>query len=210
MSTDVVDNDLDDFVDPLPPVIPQGEFEQPIYKEWFKSSKAAGFISITPWLTGKDGSSVGKLIVDIGSLDNQNKVISNTKCYVNAIDLAVYMRSVVSKDAAALYPKRTGTHSAESFVVFGGTAKENPIARVFKIEHWGANKDSEGQDSAFVWKCGHFKGKVQNSGAIMPDYANPLSGDMIRRTRAEMHIISYRIDLALTSWVANHPKWNES
>lgn len=184
------------------------DFEPALYKEWFKTRSAAGFISLTPWFNNPDGKPVGKLVVDIGSVDSNNAVTSTTKCYVDAVDLAVYLRSVVNGTAETLYPQRTGVYSPESFVVFGGTAGDTPVARVLKIEWWGAKKDSSGdRNSGFVWKTGHFDGKVTDQGAIQPIYDKPRSGDMIKRTRQQMHTISYRLDLALSAWAASTPRW---
>lgn len=186
------------------------DFEPPIYKEWFKTRTSAGFISLTPWFNSADGKPVGKLVVDIGSVDGNNAVSSSTKCYVDAVDLAIYLRSVVNGSATSLYPRRTGVYSPESFVVFGGTPGDTPVARVLKIEWWGANAknaDEIGPDNGFVWKTGHFDGKVTDQGAIQPIYDKPRSGDMIKRTRQQMHTISYRLDLALQGWAATTPRW---
>lgn len=184
------------------------DYEPALYKEWFKTRSAAGFISITPWFNDVAGKPVGRLVVDIGSVTGENAVSSSTKCYVDAVELAVYLRSVVNGTAPNLYPSRTGVYSPESYVTFGGTPGETPVARVFKIEWWGAKKDDPGNpNNGFVWKCGHFSGKVTDQGAIQPIYDKPLSGDMIKRTREAMHVISYKLDLALTGWAANTPRW---
>lgn len=180
----------------------------PFYKEWFRSSSSAGFISLTPWLVDATGRPVGKVVVDIGSVSpSNNEVLSNTKCYVDAVDLAVYLRAVVNRTAENLYPQRSGTFSPESFIMFGGTAGENPVARVFKIEHWGANSGNAGNGDAFVWKCGHFEGKVSDTGAIQPIYDKAIRSDMIKRTRLAMHTISYKLDLLLNGYVGAVKDW---
>lgn len=179
-----------------------------LYKEWFRSSSAAGFISITPWFVDSDGSPVGKLVIDVGSVDpGTNEVQSNTKCYVDAVDLAVYLRSVVSETAERLYPVRSGVFSPESYIAFGGTANPDPVARVFKIEYWNSNASGAGNPDAFAWKCGHFVGKVSNTGAIQPQYDKMIRNDTIRRTRLQMATISYKVDLALAGFAASRPDW---
>lgn len=184
-------------------------FDPPFYKEWFKTRTAAGFISLTPWLNNAEtGEPVGRIVIDIGSVDSNNAVSSSTKCYVDAIDLAVYLRAVATGTGRSLYPQRAGVYSPESYVTFGGTPGTTPVARVFKIEWWGAKKDEPGSpDNGFVWKCGHFDGKVTDQGAIQPLYDKPKSGDMIKRTRQQMHLISYRLDLVLAGWAATTPRW---
>ncbi len=206
---DYVNSDDEEEASPFMPEPQTTSFETPIYKEWFRSKTAAGFIAITPWFDGKDGKAVGKVVVEIGTVKSDNTIGSATKCYVEAIDLAVYLRAVVNGSGEKIYKARQGVYSPESFVTFGGSAGSDPTARVFKIEWWGSNKEKAGDPSGFVWKCGHFAGKVQNSGAIMPDYTKPKSGDMIRRSRLEMHTISYKLDLALASWAARNPEWHD-
>lgn len=179
-----------------------------LYKEWFRSSSAAGFISITPWFVDGDGSPVGKFVIDIGSVDPKtNEALSNTKCYVDAIELGVFLRAVATGNATDLYPIRSGVFSPESYIAFGGTANPDPIARVFKVEYWGANAGSPGNADAFVWKCGHFVGTVSNTGAIQPQYDKAIRSDMIRRTRLQMAMISYKVDLALVGFASSRPDW---
>lgn len=190
--------------------MPETEYQATpaLYKEWFRSSTSAGFISITPWFVDNNNSPVGKVIVDIGSVDpTNNEVQSNTKCYVDAVDLAVYLRAVVGGNAETLYPVRNSVFSPESFVTFGGTASPEPIARVFKVEYWGANGQSEGNGNAFAWKCGHFVGNVTNTGAIQPQYDKAIRLDTIRRTRLQMATISYKLDLALAGFAASRSDW---
>ena len=186
---------------------PSIEYSPAFYKEWFKSGTNAGFIGMTPWLESEESQSINKIIIDIGKLDPNNNVTSNTKFYLKTVELAVYMRSVVAQTAEQFYPKRSGVYSPESFISYGGTASAEPVARVFKIEWWGSNKDSAGDNKAFAFKCGHFKGKVSNTGAIEPDFNSPISNNMIRRTRLEVNKMSYLLDLILYSHVAHNKNW---
>jgi hypothetical protein len=181
-----------------------GSFEQPLYKEWFKTKAASGFISITPWRTAR------KVVVEIGSIGADNSVTSATKCYVDAFDLALYLRMVTLGRGDLLYPKRHGVYSPESFIQFGGSAGATPIARVFKVEFWGANSENIGDPTGFAWKCGHFDGTVTDSGAIQPNYSKPRSGDKIKRTRLQMAEISSKMDLLLIGWAAQDPNWYHS
>lgn len=195
------------------PVTPKGEFvDHTLYKSWFRTKTSAGLINISPWFWDGDQKPVGKMSVEIAKVDPNNqgtKVLSSTKCYVDAIDLAVYLRAVATGNAKALFPKKSGTYSPESFMVFGGSTKGTaPVARVLKIEWWGASaKNGEGDEGAFQWKCGHFEGRVSGTGAIEPDFSKPLSQDMIKRTRLQMAEISYRMDLALQGFAAQDVYW---
>lgn len=173
-------------------------FTEPIFKKWFKTSSAAGFLSITPW----DGGN--KFVVDIGATDpSGGSVKSSTKCFVDPVELGLYLQSVVNNSAVDLYPKRSGCPSSESFIGFGGSGT---VSRVFKVHYWGAKSDVEGTRSGFAWKCGHFEGTVSNSGAIQPNYDKQLSTDMIKVSLLEMHEIEYRLRMYITAKFSD-PKW---
>lgn len=165
-----------------------------VYKKWFKAGSNAGFISVSAWWDAQ------KFTVDIGSVDpNSNAVKSSTKCFVDMVQLGVYLRSIVQNNAVELYPLRSQCPSPESFVAFGGSGE---TSRVFKIHYWGAGKDKDGKSvvgnsGGFAWKCGHFVGKVGPQGQIEPVWNERKSADMIRVSRLEMHELSYRVDLAL-------------
>lgn len=199
----------------IPEIVPEEEaqhaqeqYDKELYKKWFKAGGQAGFLSITPFR--RNGRFVGRFIVDVGKVDpNNNSPISSTKCYIDAIQLAVYLRSVFSGNADTLFPKRGGTNSDESFLAYGGSPGDNPIARVFKIEHWGATRDNPGNGNGFAWKCGHFKGNVTPTGAITADMSEPLSTDMIKVTRIEMAEIYERVNLAMIGFASQDPTWYE-
>lgn len=170
------------------------EFEQPIYKEWFKTNSAAGFITITPWLTAR------KLVLDIGSVDpNSNKVTSNTQFYVNALDLHTYLQSVINGSAVEIYPKRSQCPSPESFVAFGASGTDS---RVLKVHYWGAGSDKDGDPNGFAWKVGLFGGKKSASGAVEPQWNDIKSRDQIRRSRLEMHRIAHAVNFSLIHFAA--------
>jgi hypothetical protein len=50
---------------------------------------------------------------------------------------------------------------------------------------------------------------MSDSGAFIPDMKNPLSVDSIKVTRQDIHSISYIVDLAMISHVANRTDWYE-
>lgn len=192
------------------------EFTGDLYKKWFNFGGRAGFLSISPFFTADKGGKVdqvGKVAIDVGQIDpNTDKIKSSTKCFVDAVDLAVYLRVVLDGKGADLYPKRKYCPSPESFVAFGGREE---LARVLKIHWWNA-KDARGDQPAdsgdpngFAWKCGHFTGKVGDNGQIIPNFAEPKGADLIKVSKLEMYEISKRLDLALTSWVTTHANWFE-
>lgn len=196
---------------PLPLLEPDtGGFDSPLYKEWFKTKTTAGFISIVPWFYDNNGKPVNKVVVDIGTVSpTSNTVESATKCYLDAISLATYLDLVVKHPQIAVeaYPMnkwRAGLNSPAGYIAYGGSGS---VARIFKIEYYGANKESIGTPGVFQWKCGHFEGKTTSSGAIQPDFSKPLSQNMIRRTLVQMAEISYRLNLALSGLAANTLEW---
>lgn len=177
------------------------EFANPVYKKWFKAGGNAGFISIEPWLAGQ------KFVVDIGKVDpNTNKVVSSTKCWVNAVLLVNYLNLVNNDKGKEFFPPRGDCPSPESFVSYGGSGSP-PVARVFKVHWWGAKKDSEGDPKGFAWKCGHFKGVTTNTGAIKPQYDSLESADLIKVSRLEMQEIGLRLNVSLNGYAAKFNDW---
>lgn len=180
------------------------DYENDLYKKWFRSKTQSGFLSIRPWFTGM------KLKIDIGKTSSDGKLISHTHLYVDAIDFATYLKSVTNGSALHLFPAndRLGLPTPEAFASYGGTKTDSgPISRIFKAHHW-ANGDTFDTNS-FVWKAGHFKAKVSDTGAFIPDMKSPISVDSIKVTRQEIASISYLVDLALYSHVANNQTWYE-
>ena len=174
------------------------KFEKELYKKWFKAGNQSGFISITPWY------SAAKAAIDIGSVNPDTKAVkSSTKCFVSMVDFAVYLRAIVNCQAETLYPKRDQCPSPESYVSYGASGD---LSRVFKVHYWGAGSDSEGDPRAFAFKCGHFGGKVTQSGATIPDFKDRKSADMIKISRLELHEISYRLDLAMIRYAVTNPE----
>lgn len=179
-------------------------YEKDLYKKWFRSKTQSGFLSIRPWFAGM------KFRIDIGKIDHGGKLASNTYVFVDAADFGAWLRAVCNGTAVTSYPAnpKTGALTAESFVSYGGAEIQGkPISRIFKIHYWqsGETFDSD----AFVFKTGHFNAKKTESGAFLPDMKSPLSVDSIKVTRQELQSISYMVDLALISYVANKSNWYE-
>lgn len=172
-------------------------FEDDVYKKWFRTKDRSGFLAIRGWLDA------GKISVDVGELGNDG-LKGNTQVWANAIDLAVYLRAVYHDKATALYPSQRNT-SPEAFVYYGGGQIDGkPVSRILKIEHWSTGSgDKKSYDaSAFAWKCGHFAARKTESGAFIPDMSKSLSQNSIKVSRVEMAEISYRIDLALAAFAS--------
>lgn len=198
----------------IPEIIPEEGAAQPqnfdgeLYKKWFKAGGQAGFLSITPFR--RDDRFVGRFIVDVGKVNpNNNSIQSSTKCYVDAVQFLTYLSSVNAGTAKDLFWKRNGTNSPESFVAYGGSAGADPVARVFKIEYWGATKDTIGDNKGFAWKCGHFKGNVTGTGAITAIMSEPIGTDMIKVSRLEMAEICTRVQLAMIGFASADSRWYE-
>jgi hypothetical protein len=148
--------------------------------------------------------------IDIGKISNDGKLAGNTHVFVDAVDFAAWLRSVINGTAKLAYKAnaKTGVLTDEGFVSYGGAEVQGkPISRIFKIHHW-QNNETFDQD-AFVFKTGHFNAKKTDSGAFLPDMKSPISVDSIKVTRQELHSISYLVDLALSSHVTNKTDWYE-
>lgn len=198
------DDPIEEFIDTLTDSSPQEkkDYDAPLYKKWFRSKTQSGFLSIRPWFVGM------KFNIDIGKTSPDGKLDSSTSCFVDAVDFAAYLKSVVNGNAILNYPanERNGTTHPESFVSYGGAIINNqPVSRILKIQYWTSNDVID--TSAFVWKAGHFKARKSESGAFIPDMKSPLSVDSIKVTRQELVGISYLLDLCLQSHVTNNVDW---
>lgn len=180
------------------------DYENDLYKKWFRSKTQSGFLSIRPWFTGM------KLKIDIGKTSPDGKLLGHTNLYVDAVDFAAYLKSIAIGTAQHVYPanERLGLPTAEAFASYGGAKIDGkPISRIFKAHYWTSGDTVD--PTAFVWKAGHFAAKVSDSGAFIPDMKSPLSVDSIKVTRQDIASISYIVDLALYSYVANNQHWYE-
>jgi len=180
------------------------DYENDLYKKWFKSKSQSGFLSIRPWFQGM------KFKIDIGKTSSDGKLISHTNLYVDAIDFAAYLRCIVLNTASIIYPANDylGIPTSEGFASYGGAKIDGkPISRIFKAHHW---KNGDVVDSnSYVWKTGHFAARVSPTGAFIPDMKSPLSTDSIKVTRQDISSISYLLDLSLNSYAANNQTWYE-
>jgi len=180
------------------------DYQQDLYKKWFRSKTQSGFLAIKPWHQAL------KMKIDIGKTSSEGKLLSSTAVFIDAIDLGAYLRSISNQTALVNYPQndKNGSPTPESFVSYGGSVVDGkPISRIFKAHYWQNGEDYD--SSAFVWKCGHFAARKSDSGAFIPDMKSPISVDQIKVTRQEICSIAYLIDLSLNSYVANNQDWYE-
>jgi hypothetical protein len=179
------------------------QYDQDLYKKWFRSKTQSGFLSIKPWYQGL------KFKIDIGKTSPDGKLLSSTMIFVDAIDFAAYLQSISNGTGAVNYPAndKSGVPTAEGFVSYGGGIIESkPVSRIFKAHYW-QNSDNTFDSSAFAWKCGHFAARKTESGAFIPDMKSPLSVDSIKVTRQDVLSISYMLNLSLVSHVTNNSDW---
>jgi hypothetical protein len=180
-------------------------YDKDLYKKWFRSKTQSGFLSIRPWFQGL------KLRVDIGKTSPDGKLISSTNVFLDIVDFGAYLKAITNGTAELAYPAndRLGVPTPEGFVSYGGAKVEGkPISRIFKAHHW-QNSDQSYDPNSFAFKSGHFNARMSDSGAFIPDMKNPLSVDSIKVTRQDIHSISYIVDLAMISHVANRTDWYE-
>lgn len=200
---------IQDFLDTLdqqevPLHSQQKDYQNDLYKKWFRSKTQSGFLAIKPWFQGM------KFKIDIGKTSADGKLQGNTSLYVDAIDFAAYLNSINVGTASSIYPKneKQGIPTPEGFASYGGANIDGkPVSRIFKAHYW--QNGEEFDSSRFVWKCGHFAARTSDTGAFIPDMKSPLSVDSIMVTRQDISSISYILNLSLTSYVANNSSWYE-
>lgn len=205
-------NNVDEFLSSLDEdgspqnlkTIDNKDYQQDLYKKWFRSKTQSGFLGIRPWHQAL------KMKIDIGKTSSEGKLLSSTAVFVDTVDFAAYLKSVSNLTAPINYPanERMGAPTAESFVSYGGAMIEGkPVSRIFKSHYW--QNGEEYDSSAFVWKCGHFVARKSDSGAFIPDMKSALSVDSIKVTRQDISSIAYLIDLSMISHVTNNQDWYE-
>jgi len=206
--SEILDN-IDDFMssldeDSVPVNKDTKEYQSDLYKKWFRSKSQSGFLAIRPWYEAL------KFKIDIGKTSSDGKLLSSTNVFVDAIDFGAYLKSIVSGTAQNNYPSnaKMGVPTPEGFVSYGGAVVDNkPVSRIFKAHHWQSNDEYD--PNSFVWKCGHFAARKSDSGAFIPDMKQLISADMIKVTRQDVCSISYIVDMAISSYVANNTDWYE-
>jgi hypothetical protein len=180
------------------------DYQQDLYKKWFRSKTQSGFLAIKPW------NQALKMKIDIGKTSSEGKLLSSTPIFVDSIDFGAYLKSIANGTSLINFPQneKNGSPTPESFVSYGGSVIEGkPISRIFKAHYWQSGEDYD--STSFVWKCGHFAARKSDSGAFIPDMKSPLSVDQIKVTRQEITSISYLVDLSMYSYVANNQDWYE-
>lgn len=184
------------------PKLDAKEYQQDLYKKWFRSKTQSGFVAIKPWFKAL------KMKIDIGKTAPEGKLISSTNVFVDAIDFGAYLKAINNSTAVNIYGAndKMGIPTAEGFASYGGGMIDGkPVSRIFKAHYWmnGENADP----SAFVWKCGHFVARKSDSGAFIPDMKQMISVDSIKVTRQDISSLSYLMDLAMVSYVSNNTDW---
>jgi hypothetical protein len=203
-------DNIDDFLDSLDNEpksltnIDNKDYQQDLYKKWFRSKTQSGFLAMRPWHQAL------KMKIDIGKTSSDGKLLGNTAVFVDSVDFAAYLKSVTLLTASTNYPanERMGAPTPESFVSYGGSVIEGkPVSRIFKAHYWQSGEEFD--TTSFVWKCGHFAARKSDSGAFIPDMKASISVDSIKVTRQDIASISYLIDLSMISHVTNNQDWYE-
>lgn len=185
--------DSPSFAHPITPS-PSSPDEKPrtsevvVCKIWRKER----FASFSVW------PEAAKAIIDIGQFGSgDGKLKSSTKCYLDIMDLYAYLHADVNGMLDRFYP----AFDKDGFVEYGG---KGAVSRVFKIHWWSQPKS--GTDEWFTdknsrsIKCGHFEGKQQAGGAIMPIMTKPISVDSIKLSQKEL----LDVYLAYQNYINNH------
>lgn len=198
---------VDDLLDSLakadePKQANDKDYQQDLYKKWFRSKTQSGFLAIKPWHQAL------KMKIDIGKTSSEGKLLSSTAVFVDSVDFAAYLKSITNATATVNYPtnERMGAPTVESFVSYGGAIIDGkPVSRIFKSHYW---QNGEAYDAtSFVWKCGHFAARKSESGAFIPDMKSVISVDSIKVSRQDICSISYLMDLSMISYAAHNQNW---
>lgn len=192
------------IVDSKPVITDTKDYQQDLYKKWFRSKTQSGFLALKPWFQAL------KVKIDIGKTSPEGKLISSTNVFVDIIDLGAYLKAIVNGTADKIYlaNEKNGIPTVEGFASYGGAVIDGkPISRIFKAHHWQNNDSFD--TASFVWKCGHFVARKSESGAFIPDMKQAISVDSIKVTRQDIASISYLIDLAMISHASNNTNWFE-
>lgn len=209
--SDIFENSSDEFMtmieqdEPAQQKSDNKDYQQDLYKKWFRSKSQSGFLALKPWFKAL------KMKVDIGKTSSEGKLLSSTNVFVDIVDFGAYLKSIVNGTATNIYlaNDKLGIPTAEGFASYGGALIEGkPVSRIFKAHYW-QNGDSFDSGS-FVWKCGHFAARKSDSGAFIPDMKQMISVDSIKVTRQDVASISYLIDLAMSSYVSNNTDWYQN
>jgi hypothetical protein len=179
------------------------QYDHDLYKKWFRSKTQSGFLSIKPWYQGL------KFKIDIGKTSPDGKLLGSTMIFVDAIDFAAYLDSIINGTAKTNFPQndKSGIPTEEGFVSYGGGIIDSkPISRIFKSHYW-QNSDKTYDQNSFAWKCGHFQARKTESGAFIPNMSSPVSVDSIKVSRQDVVSIAFILKLSLTSHVTNNPDW---
>lgn len=191
-----------DFEVPLEPDAPaeKQEFKDTtVWKKWSVSGSVGRFLSVRPWVEA------AKVAIDIGETggngDGGPALAGHTLVWANLAQLSAYLGAVSLGRGEVIYPAddRQGIPTAEGFAHYGGgNVDGNAVSRILKVHHWGT-KDKGYDNSAFVWKCGHFVARVSKTGAFIPDMRKCLSFHSIKVSRREMHELGTVVGLTLTN-----------
>lgn len=129
-----------------------------VFQKFYRKGR---FITFSYWPEGN------KIAVDIGQFDDNNKLLNNTKCYLNPLPFYTYLQSEVIGSLDIIFPG----FDTYGFSVFGGS---NNVARVFKSHWW--MKGTAPDRTARIFKCGHFEAKPgSQKGEIVPDMSKQIS-----------------------------------
>lgn len=146
-----------------------------VHKIW----RRGRFASFNYWAQGN------KVVIDIGEFGKDNKLTSNTKCYVDLLPFYTYLSAEHDDRITKVYP----SFDKDGYSIFGGSAN---IARIWK-SHWWMNGDTPDY-GARVFKCGHFKGKPSSTGAVIADMSQPLSLSSIKLSLEELDHVYHSLN----------------
>jgi hypothetical protein len=179
------------------PGTPKEYTDTTLWKKWSVSGGVGRFLTVRPWIAA------GKVAADIGETEGGGPLKGHTLAWANTLQLTTFLTAVRDGRGTVLY-KATAKEPAENYAYFGGAMIEGqPVSRILKIHHWPL-KDGKFDDTAFIWKCGHFKADKSKTGAFIPkDMKNPISFHSIKVNRLEMAELATAMHMVMVNHAAN-------
>lgn len=160
-----------------------------VFKKWH----AYGVCSVSYWHANKQDKLVEKIVIDIADTDANNKVTSQTKCYVPLWSFMAYLRAEISGTTGIILPKYADISDKGQMVgwaSYGGsrTVDGTLVSRVFKSTYWQDSKTKNWDATARAFKCAQFYGLQPNpQAAIQPDYSRkPITNNKIRLLMSDL------------------------